>query len=230
MAFLFSCEEVVSVVPSAGQTIFRGYKIIQVVVDVPFGRGRLDFSFQPIIKDPANLLANLANTVGSGTHLQYYTIKLKRLLVLQLKIMSKEKLFQVGIKALIENKDGKLLIFRADTKYDHIGEVEPYWDIAGGRIKEGQTIEATLKREVEEETGISKIDSFEFFTAVISKHEIPLENGSKSGLVLMIYRVKLPENSKIQLSPEHDKYEWVDPKVAGKRLADKYPPEFTSLI
>ena len=144
--------------------------------------------------------------------------------------MAKEKLFQVGVKALIENDKGEILIFRADTSYDHIGDVDTYWDIAGGRIKEGQTIESTLQREVEEETGISKIVASEFFTAVVSKHEIPFKDGVMSGLVLMIYKVKVPQNSKIVLSPEHDKYEWVDKKLAAKRLANKYPPEFTSLI
>ena len=46
----------------------------------------------------------------------------------------------------------------------------------------------------------------------------------------MIYKVKIPKDAKIKLSPEHDKYEWVDKKEAAKRLADKYPPEFTNLL
>ena len=74
--------------------------------------------------------------------------------------MSKEKLFQVGVKALIEDESGKVLVFRADTTYEHPEGVEAYWDIAGGRIKEGQNVEQALKREVEEETGIKKIESF----------------------------------------------------------------------
>ena len=144
--------------------------------------------------------------------------------------MSKEKLFQVGVKALIENESGKILVFRADTAYGHVGDVEPYWDIAGGRIKEGQTVKQALSREIEEETGITKIESTEFFTAVISKHEIPLSDGAKTGLVLMIYKAKVPKDAEIKLSPEHDKYEWVNKKEAAKRLADKYPPEFTNLL
>ena len=49
--------------------------------------------------------------------------------------MAKEKLFQVGIKALIENEEGKILLFHADINYDHKGATEAYWDLAGGRIK-----------------------------------------------------------------------------------------------
>lgn len=139
-------------------------------------------------------------------------------------------MFQVGVKALIEDEPGKILIFRADTTYDHPEGVEPYWDIAGGRIKEGQNVEQALSREIEEETGITKIESFEFFTAVISNHEIRLDDGTKTGLVLMVYKVRIPKDAKIKLSPEHDKYEWADKKVAAKRLENKYPPEFTNLI
>lgn len=144
--------------------------------------------------------------------------------------MTKEKLFQVGVKALIVNEEGGILIFRADTTYDHVGDVEPYWDLAGGRIKEGQTSEQALKREIKEETGLTEIESFEFFTAVISNHEIPLSSGGKTGLVLMIYKVKLTKNSKIMLSPEHDLFEWVDKSTAAKRLRNKYPAEFTQKL
>jgi 8-oxo-dGTP diphosphatase len=141
--------------------------------------------------------------------------------------MAKEKLFQVGVKALIENKEGRFLLFRADTTYEHVGNVKQYWDLAGGRIKEGQTVDTALRREIEEETGIKEIESFEFFTAVVSNHEIPIAEGRKTGLILMIYRVKIAEKAEIILSPEHDLFEWADKKTAAKRLADKYPPEFT---
>lgn len=144
--------------------------------------------------------------------------------------MAKEKLFQVGVKALIENKLDEVLLLRADVNYDHIGKVEVYWDIAGGRIKEGQGLIDTLKREVKEETGIVDIESYEFFAAVISNHRIPIESGQMVGLVLMVYKLKVPENSKIILSPEHDLYEWVNKKEAARRLADKYPPEFTKSL
>lgn len=50
------------------------------------------------------------------------------------------------------------------------------------------------------------------------------------GLVLMVYKVKLPKDSKIKLSEEHTDYGWVDKKEAAKRLAYKYPPEFTTLL
>lgn len=144
--------------------------------------------------------------------------------------MSKEKLFYVGVKALMENEDRKVLLLRADTSYGHHGQVETYWDIPGGRIEVGQSPTEALKREIEEETSITKIDDISFFTAVISNHQIPLESGDAVGLALMIYRVKIPNGSTINLSKEHDKSEWVDKKEAAKRLADKYPSDFTKLL
>lgn len=141
--------------------------------------------------------------------------------------MSKEKLFHVGIKALIENEERKVLLLfapgweRAKTK--------PHWDIPGGRIQEGGSAEETLKREVEKETGIKNIQSQEFLSAVVSNHQIPFED-KILGLVLMVYKVKVPVTNKIILSHEHTDFEWVDKKEAAKRLADKYPPDFTKLL
>lgn len=140
--------------------------------------------------------------------------------------MASEKLFYVGIKGLIENSQGKLLLLQASAR-NHVKNTENYWDIPGGRIEEGQSVLETLQREIQEETGITKIKNPKFFTAVISNHEIPFDN-KFAGLVLMIYKVKISENSKINLSPEHITYEWVDKKEAAKRL--RYPEEFTAKL
>lgn len=142
--------------------------------------------------------------------------------------MAKEKLFQVGVKALIQNKDGLVLLFKAPGWAKN--NTPPHWDIPGGRIQEGQTAAEALKREVEEETGVKRIVGADFFTSVISNHEIPLEGSKKAGLVLMIYKVKIPERARITMSDEHIGIEWVDKKEAAKRLANKYPPEFTNLL
>lgn len=142
--------------------------------------------------------------------------------------MAKEKLFQVGIKALITDDEGKVLVL--DSGEWHLKHQTRHWDIPGGRIQEGHSALETLSREVAEETGINKIAKHEFFTAVISNFkDIPID-GHKVGLLLMIYKVSVPQNSKIVLSNEHSGYEWVSKKEAAKRLAYKYPPEFTTLL
>jgi 8-oxo-dGTP pyrophosphatase MutT (NUDIX family) len=142
--------------------------------------------------------------------------------------MSREKLFQIGIKALITNRKGQILVL--DSGDWHLKNQARHWDIPGGRVQEGHSIVETLQREVEEETGIKEIKRVEFFYAVNSNFKDMDVDGRLVGLILMIYKVRIPENSKIVLSHEHSGYEWVDKKEAAARLSYKYPKEFTALL
>ena len=142
--------------------------------------------------------------------------------------MANEKLFQVGVKALIINSEGKILVL--DSGKWHLKHQKRHWDIPGGRIQEGHSALDTLHREVKEETGIKKISKSEFFTAVVSNFvDIPVD-GRMVSLMLMVYKVTIPKDSRIILSEEHTGYEWVNAGEAAKRLAYKYPPEFTELL
>lgn len=142
--------------------------------------------------------------------------------------MAQEKLFQIGVKALITNDKDEVLVL--DSGEWHLKHQSQHWDIPGGRIQEGHTVLETLQREVEEETGIKEVIDPQFFTVAMSNfQDIPVD-GHKVGLLLMVYKVKVPENSKIKLSHEHSGFEWVSRKEAAKRLAYKYPPEFTKLL
>ena len=59
---------------------------------------------------------------------------------------------QVGVKALLRNKEGKyLLIRRSSEKYPEVGA---RWDIVGGRINPGETLLENLKREIKEEINL----------------------------------------------------------------------------
>lgn len=144
------------------------------------------------------------------------------------KCMAKEKLFQIGVKALIVNDKGQVLVL--DSGDWHLKNQERHWDIPGGRIQEGYSVLDTLRREVQEETGITKISKPELFTAVVSNFADRPIDGRNVGLALVIYRVEIPKNSKIILSEEHIGYEWVNKPEAAKRLAYKYPAEFTNLL
>lgn len=139
-----------------------------------------------------------------------------------------EKLFHVGVKALIVNEEDKVLILNVNTA--SFKEDTPHWDIPGGRIQEGQTAIETLQREVLEETGIEQIESADYLTGVISNIEIPVSDTEKVGLVLVVYRVVIPPNSNIHLSDEHTGYEWVSRAEAAERLRYKYPEEFTKAL
>jgi len=140
--------------------------------------------------------------------------------------MTKEKLLHIGVKALITNKQGDILVLKTIP----LQGAAVHWDIPGGRIKEGHSVEETLRREVLEETGLQNIAQVEFFTAVVSNIEIPVPDLGKVGLLLMVYTVQIPDSTTIVLSEEHTAYEWVDHTEAAERLRYKYPDTFTALL
>ena len=57
-----------------------------------------------------------------------------------------EDTFQIAVKALHFNAEGKLLLLKSDTD----GE----WDLPGGRIHHGESFADALQRECQEELGV----------------------------------------------------------------------------
>ncbi len=140
-----------------------------------------------------------------------------------------EDKFHLGIKALIRNSKGKILLLKVNKEKLKAFTGEPYRDIPGGRIQKGSTIEETLKREVEEEIGISEIKNIRPFSMVLSKIRIP-QGDDSVGLILGAYTCEIPENSEIKLSEEHVKAKWFPSDEVSKLLEVKYPVEFTEKI
>lgn len=145
-----------------------------------------------------------------------------------------EDIFHLGIKALIRNKIGEILLLNvspkklvADKKRNLIAK--QYWDIPGGRIKSGGKVIDTLKREVEEETGVKKIENIEEFTMILSNIRVPYGDES-AGLILYIFTCQISNIEKIKLSDEHSEARWFSPKEAAKLLEFKYPKKFTEEI
>ena len=61
-------------------------------------------------------------------------------------------ILQVGVKVLLRNSEGKILILkRSEKKY---GKTAGSWDIPGGRIDIGTSLMQNLEREVQEETNL----------------------------------------------------------------------------
>ena len=141
----------------------------------------------------------------------------------------KEQLFFIGVKALIQNDEGKILILLADVA-SHRMNIEPYWDIPGGRIETGDNEMDTLKKEVKEETGIELRDTGELVATIFSNHAIPLYEGGSAGLLLRIWRVPYNELMTITLSSEHTEFVWATAHDAAERLRHKYPREFCEQI
>lgn len=143
--------------------------------------------------------------------------------------MAGERQFQVGVKAMIENERGEALLL-LDSR--QLNKEWKAWDFPGGRMDESEDFLQTLTRELEEETGIAKFHNPELLTTILSTHEIPLKDGSKVGLILVIYKVKIDKGTEIKLSEEHHEYRWVSRKELKDLLehANKYPKEFTDTL
>jgi len=69
--------------------------------------------------------------------------------------MESKVILQVGVKALLKNKEGNYLLLRRSLeKYP---DIQGRWDIVGGRIDPGTTLLENLKREIKEETSLDLI-------------------------------------------------------------------------
>lgn len=137
-----------------------------------------------------------------------------------------EDIFHLGIKALIRNERGEILLLHVDPA--EVGGKE-YWDIPGGRVQRGHGVEETLLREIEEETGVRDVEIGKHLGMVLSPIRLTVETGDV-GLILSIYECAIPNSATIVPSDGMIEYAWLSPTEAAKRLANKYPPEFCAIV
>lgn len=132
-----------------------------------------------------------------------------------------ERLFHIGIKALIQDRQGNVLLVGNGS---HDGQ-QKYMDLPGGRMDAGEQFLDTLERELQEEIGTSYIGNPEYFDTVLSNVQ-PLAEHGRVGLVLIVYRAVLPNGVVLQLGEQEYTYEWCEPAKAAELLAFKFPEEF----
>jgi 8-oxo-dGTP diphosphatase len=109
----------------------------------------------------------------------------------------KEMNLQVGVKALLKNKDGQFLVLcRNKEKYP---EVETPWDIVGGRIEPGTNLVDNLKREIFEETKLE----LKHHPILISAQDILRQDKHVVRLTYMVPIEGVPI-----LDQDHDDFLW----------------------
>jgi 8-oxo-dGTP pyrophosphatase MutT (NUDIX family) len=109
---------------------------------------------------------------------------------------------QVAVKAVIQNQDGKYLIAREGER----------WQAVGGRLEKGETLEDGLKRETQEETGITDmlIGKVIHVDEWFSKPEGELKH------IVALFFLCTVSSDKVTLSDEHQEYAWVLPSDLDK--------------
>ena len=115
------------------------------------------------------------------------------------------KPFGLAVKALVDDGEGRCLLIRRSMGSKFFAGK---WDLPGGKVDAGEDFETALRREVEEETGLNI--SLEG-VAGVSEHEMPAVR------VAVLFLEARAKSSKVQLSREHDAYEW----VLRSELADR---------
>ncbi|MGG1400295.1 NUDIX domain-containing protein [Bacillus salipaludis] len=103
----------------------------------------------------------------------------------------------VVVKGLIFHNGKVLVVQRART--NKIGH--GIWECAGGKIEFGEDLEAALRREVKEETGLEiKVGKVLFATT--------FKNEPSKQLIILTYQCA-SENCEVTLSEEHTSHKWV---------------------
>jgi 8-oxo-dGTP diphosphatase len=139
-----------------------------------------------------------------------------------------EDTFHLGIKGLIRDAVGKILLLKVNPAVLKKA-TEPYWDLPGGRIQRGDSVEATLQREIAEEIGVEQITNVKPVGMVLSKIRIPVGD-SDVGLILGVFSCEIAATAEIKISEEHLEYAWFTPAETANLLTVKYPAEFTQLV
>lgn len=128
---------------------------------------------------------------------------------------------QVGVKILLKNDEGRiLLICRSSNKYQ---EVEQRWDIPGGRIDPGKTLIENLEREVLEETNLK----LKGHPRLIGAQDI-IPNAERH-IVRLTYTGQA--EGQLRLSEEHTEYGWFwFEEIYTHKNLDKYLKNLLSTL
>jgi len=117
---------------------------------------------------------------------------------------------QVAAKAAIINGDGKVLIVR-EAESGPNNTILGKYTLVGGRIEPGEAFTEGLKREILEETGL------------VVTPKIPLQIGEWRPVIrgiqhqiIAIFMLCEANDTKVRLSIEHDRYDWIYPKDRKK--------------
>lgn len=100
-----------------------------------------------------------------------------------------------------------MLILREATTYAEGTNIGRY-HLPGGRIEAGEPFRSGLKREILEETGLQVTYDRPIFVG----EWFPMIRGEQNQIVAIFFVCKA-QTDHVQLSSEHDDYQWIDPQA-----------------
>lgn len=126
-----------------------------------------------------------------------------------------EKPIRLSVKAVVRNaEDQYLVIRRSQASKNNAG----MWDLPGGKCDPGESMEAALRREVEEETGLHvRLNR----VAGSAQWDLPDRT-----VAYMIMEAELVDGE-VQLSGEHDDYQWAS---SAELTQLEFPPQFCEFL
>ncbi len=95
------------------------------------------------------------------------------------------------------------------------GRVRGHWDFPKGHMEKGEKTEDTVRREVKEETGISKIDLIHGFRETLRYFVGPK---NKRRLKFVVFFVASTKQFEVTISHEHQGFTWLPFKEAQKLI------------
>ncbi len=109
-------------------------------------------------------------------------------------------ILQVGVKAVLRNTEGKILVLARSARY---GVIEGSWDLPGGRIDPGSSLMDNLAREVREEAQLSILGE----PRLIAAQDIFSKDGERH-IVRLTYAAQT-EGEPVLDGAEHTESRWM---------------------
>ena len=130
-----------------------------------------------------------------------------------------------------QEKSAGAIIFRIVDGVSHyllLHYPSRHWEFAKGHIEEGENIEETIRREVEEETGIKDlkiISGFKEYSKYFFKKSYGLKGEEKKKapwvFKLVVFYLGQTETEEVKISHEHKGFIWLPYEDAMKKLTYK---------